>query len=32
MIKDGKFVSTEFSQYEVNWGMLDSEDKVKIKG
>ena len=32
MIKDGKFVSTEFPQYEVNWGMLDSEDKVKIKG
>ena len=32
MIKDGKFVSTEFPQYEINWGMLDSEDKVKIKG
>ena len=32
MIKDGKFVSTEFPQYETNWGMLDSEDKVKIKG
>ena len=31
MIKDGKFVSTEFPQYEINWGMLDSEDKVKIK-
>lgn len=27
MIKDGKFVSTEFPQYEINWGMLDSEDK-----
>ena len=32
MIKDGKFVSTGFPQYEINWGMLDSEDKVKIKG
>lgn len=31
MIKDGKFVSTEFPQYEINWGMLDSEDKTKIK-
>lgn len=31
MIKDGKFVSTEFPQYEINWGVLDSEDKVKIK-
>lgn len=31
MIKDGKFVSTEFPQYETNWGMLDSEDKTKIK-
>ena len=31
MIKDGKFVSTEFPQYKVNWGMLDSEDKAKIK-
>ena len=31
MIKDGKFVSTEFPQYEINWGMLDSEDEVKIK-
>ena len=31
MIKDGKFVSTEFPQYEINWGMLDSEDNVKIK-
>lgn len=31
MIKDGKFVSTEFPQYEINWGVLDSEDEVKIK-
>lgn len=31
MIKDGKFVSTEFPQYEINWGMLDSEDETKIK-
>lgn len=31
MIKDGKFVSTEFPQYEIAWGMLNSEDKVKIK-
>lgn len=31
MIKDGKFVSTEFPQYKINWGMLDSEDKTKIK-
>lgn len=25
MIKDGKFVSTGFPQYEINWGMLDDE-------
>ena len=31
MIKDGKFICTEFPQYEINWGMLDSEDKIKIK-
>lgn len=31
MIKDGKFVSTEFPQYEINWGILDSEDQTKIK-
>ena len=31
MIKDGKFVSTEFPQYKINWGMLDSKDKTKIK-
>lgn len=31
MIKDGKFVSTEFPHYEINWGVLDSEDKTKIK-
>ena len=29
MIKDGKFICTEFPQYEINWGMLDSEDKIK---
>ena len=31
MIKDGKFVSTEFPQYEINQGMLDDKDAVKIK-
>ena len=31
MTKDDKFICTEFPHYEINWGMLDSEDKVKIK-
>lgn len=31
MIKDGKFVSTEFPQYEINWGMLNGADEIKIK-
>lgn len=31
MIKDDKFVSTDFPQYEIHWGMLQGADEVKIK-
>ncbi len=31
MIKDGKFVCSDFPQYEISWGMLNPESKKKIK-
>lgn len=31
MIKDGKFVCSDFPQYKIKWGMLNQEDEKKIK-
>ena len=31
MIKDGKFVCSDFPQYEINWGLLNPESEKKIK-
>ncbi len=31
MIKDGKFVCSDFPQYKINWGMLSQESKKEIK-
>lgn len=31
MIKDGKFVCTEFPQYDIEWGQLHVEDAIKIR-
>lgn len=31
MIKDGKFVCSDFPQYKINWGMLSQESEKEIK-
>lgn len=31
MIKDGKFVCSDFPQYEISWGLLNTESEKKIK-
>lgn len=31
MIKDGKFVCSDFPQYKISWGMLNQNDEKKIK-
>ena len=31
MIKDGKFVCSDFPQYKINWGLLNPESEKKIK-
>ncbi len=31
MIKDGKFVCSDFPQYEISWGLLNPESEKKIK-
>ena len=31
MIKDGKFVCSDFPQYNIEWGQLRVEDAIKIR-
>lgn len=31
MIKDGKFVCSDFPQYKINWGILSQESEKEIK-
>ena len=31
MIKDGKFVCSDFPQYEIKWGMLNPKSEKEIK-
>ena len=31
MIKDGKFVCSDFPQYDIEWGQLRVEDGIKIR-
>lgn len=31
MIKDGKFVCSDFPPYKIEWGLLNSESEKKIK-
>lgn len=31
MIKDGKFVCSDFPQYDIEWGQLRVEDAIKIR-
>lgn len=31
MIKNGKFICSEFPQYKIEWGMLQGADEIKIK-